>query len=97
MSLSGDTRRRLTIACASDAASKELAARTLNTTAPQAAIANLTLAYTANNPNIVPNGTVTFANGSTPTVAELLEAVAELNAKLNAALAALRTAGIILP
>lgn len=60
-----------------------------------AAIANMATVYTTNDPAITPNGTVTFANGTVPTVAELLEAVEELKAKLNTALAAMRTHGLI--
>lgn len=41
------------------------------------------------------NGTVTIANAASPTVAELLEYCVELEAKLEAALAALRGVGII--
>lgn len=159
MSLSGDTRHRLALACASEGAAAEIetkigsaglttngipartasgavAARTITGTANQitvtngngvagnptlslpaspdvttsykvagikvvgaqgAAIPDLVVAYTAANPNIVPNGTVTFASGATPTVAELLEAAEELKTKLNTALAALRTHGLIAP
>ena len=42
-----------------------------------------------------PDGSVTIADASTPTVAELLEYCVELEAKLEAALAALRTVGVI--
>jgi hypothetical protein len=38
---------------------------------------------------------VTIADASTPTVVELLEYCVELEAKLEAALAALRTVGVI--
>lgn len=94
MALTSDTKQRLAIACASQAAADEIEAKALDVTT-QAAVADLTVAYTAGNPNIVPNGTVTIANGATPTVAELLEAVEELKAKLNTTLARLRAAGII--
>ena len=40
------------------------------------------------------NGAVTIANAATPTVAELQEAVVELNAKVSAIIAALEGAGI---
>lgn len=59
-----------------------------------AAIANLTI--TASSGSLpTPNGAVTIADASSPTVAELQEAVVELNAKLSLALAALRTAKLI--
>lgn len=41
------------------------------------------------------NGAVTIANTATPTVVELLELCVEINAKLNDALSALRTHGLI--
>lgn len=59
------------------------------------AAADITLTYSANDPGITPNSAVTVADGSTPTVAELLEFCEELLAKQNAILAALRGAGII--
>ena len=52
-------------------------------------IADLTIVYTSNDPSITPDGSVTFADGSTPTVDELLEAVEELSAKVSAIIAAL--------
>lgn len=62
--------------------------------AAQAAnIADLTItATTGTLPT--PNGAVTIANAATPTVAELQEAVVELNAKVSAIIAALEGAGI---
>lgn len=59
------------------------------------AIADMTITYTSNDPSITPNGAITVADGSTPTVAELLEFCEELNAKVDSILAALRGAGII--
>ena len=41
------------------------------------------------------NGSITIANAASPTVAELQEFCVELNARLNAALTALRNAGVI--
>lgn len=57
-----------------------------NTTAvvQQSKIADMTITYTANNPSITPDGSITIADGSTPTVNELLEFCEELSAKLNA-------------
>ena len=42
-----------------------------------------------------PDGSVTIADASTPTVTELLEYCVELEAKLEAVLTALRTVGVI--
>lgn len=39
---------------------------------------NFTITYSANNPSIVPDGTITIADGSAPTVAELLEFCEEI-------------------
>lgn len=39
---------------------------------------NFTLTYSANDPGITPDGAVTIADGSTPTVAELLEFCEEI-------------------
>lgn len=62
--------------------------------AAQAAnIADLTItATTGTLPT--PNGAVTIADAASPTVAELQEAVVELNAKVSAIIAALEGAGI---
>ena len=60
-----------------------------------AAIADLNLVYSSNDPSITPDGSVTIANGSTPSDAEFLEFLEELQAKQNAILAALRGVGII--
>jgi hypothetical protein len=59
------------------------------------AIPNMAIVYTVGDPVLVPDSSVTFADGAAPTVAELLEAVGELTAKLNVALGALRTHGLI--
>jgi len=58
------------------------------------AIANITTTATSGTLP-TPDGSVTIADASTPTVAELLEYCVELEAKLEAALAALRTVGVI--
>lgn len=39
---------------------------------------DFTLSYTANNPSITPDGSVTIADGSAPTNAELLEFCEEI-------------------
>ena len=39
---------------------------------------DFTITYTANNPSITPDGTITIADGSAPTVAELLEFCEEI-------------------
>lgn len=59
------------------------------------AIADMITTYSSNDPSITPDGTITVADGGTPTVDELLEFCEELSAKLDAVLAALRGAGII--
>ena len=58
------------------------------------AIANITTTATIGTLP-TPDGSVTIADASTPTVAELLEYCVELEAKLEVALAALRTVGVI--
>lgn len=63
---------------------------------PQAqstAIANYDITWSANEPTA--GDSATIANGSTPTVAELGQAVADITAKLNGALALLRTHGFL--
>jgi len=59
------------------------------------AISTLAITYTGNDPSITANGALTIADGSTPTVAELLEFCEELKAQTNALAAALRGVGII--
>ena len=61
----------------------------------QSAIADLAFVYSSNDPGLTPNNSVTFSDGSSPTNAELLEAVDELASKLNAVLAHLRTQELI--
>lgn len=39
---------------------------------------DFTIVYTANDPTITPDGSITIADGSTPTVAELLEFCEEI-------------------
>ena len=58
-------------------------------------IADLTLEYTANDPSITPDGAVTIADGSTPSDAEFLEFLEELQAKQIAIITALENAGIL--
>lgn len=64
------------------------------TNAQAAAVANLTVTATAGTLPTA-DGEVTIATATTPTVAELLEYCVELEAKVEALLAALRTAGVI--
>jgi hypothetical protein len=59
-----------------------------------AAIADLSVTFTSNAPAAA-NGSVTVANGNTPTASELLEYCVELEAKLEDLLGKLRTIGII--
>ena len=65
-------------------------------TIQQAAEADLALVYTTNDPSITPDGSVTIADGSAPTDAELLEFLEELQAKQIAVIAKLEEAGIFL-
>ena len=60
-----------------------------------ALIADIAITYTANDPSITPDGAVTVADGSAPTVAELLELVEELIAKQSAIIDALQAFGIV--
>ena len=62
--------------------------------AQPSAIANITTTATTGTLPTA-NGSVTIANAAAPTVSELLEYSVELEAKLEAALAALRTLGVI--
>lgn len=62
---------------------------------------DITITYTTGDPSITTNGAITIADGSTPTVGELLEfceelndAVAALDTKINAIIAALEGAGV---
>ena len=59
----------------------------------QAAEADVALTQTAN--GITADGSVTVADGNSPSNAEIYELAVELHAKLNAVLAKLRLAGII--
>jgi len=67
----------------------------LSLAAPETAIADYVITWTANEPTA--GDTATIADGDTPTVAETGQAIADLTAKLNLALAALRTLGGIAP
>jgi hypothetical protein len=53
-------------------------------TEQQSLVADLAITFTSNDPSITPDGSVTVADGSTPTVSELLEYCEELNAKVKA-------------
>lgn len=59
----------------------------------QAAEADVTLTQTSN--GITADGSVTVADGTSPSNDEIYELAVELHAKLNAVLAKLRLAGII--
>ncbi len=59
-----------------------------------AAVADLAVTFTANDPAAA-DGSITVADGSSPTVGELLEYCVELEAKLEDLLAKLRTLGLI--
>jgi len=57
-------------------------------------IADLAITYTANDPSITPNNAITVADGSSPSVGELLEFCEELKAKVHAVIDALEGVGI---
>lgn len=57
-------------------------------------VAAIVPTFTLNDPGITPNGALTIADGSTPTVSELLEYCEELNAKIAALSALLDAFGI---
>lgn len=61
--------------------------------AQAAAIADYDVTFTANAPTA--SSTQTIADGTVPTVAELGQAVANIEAKINAILAMLRTHGVL--
>lgn len=60
-----------------------------------AVIADIAITYSSNDPSITPDGAVTVANGSTPTVNELLELAEEIIANQNAIIDALQAYGIV--
>ena len=65
-------------------------------TGTQAAlIDDIAITYSSNDPSITPDGAVTVSNGSTPTVAELLELAEEIIANQNAIIDALQAFGIV--
>ena len=59
------------------------------------AISDLTITYTAGTPSHTLTGTLTIAQGGTPTVDELLEFCEELKTQTNGILAAMRGVGIL--
>ena len=61
----------------------------------QSAVSAVAITYTSNDPSIAANGAVTVADGSTPTVDELLELCEELNAKITALNAILAEYGLV--
>jgi hypothetical protein len=63
---------------------------------PLAAVADLTVTATTGSLPIA-DGSVTIANAATPTVVELLEFCVELEAKVEALAARLRSVGVIVP
>lgn len=58
-------------------------------------VAEITITYTSNDPGITPDGAVTVADGSTPTVAELLELCEEIKANQDSIIAALEGVGVL--
>ena len=67
-----------------------------NVLGPQgSAIADLAWTYTSNDPATTPNNATTFADGTALVAAEIYDALDEIEAKMNAILAAMRTHGLI--
>jgi len=62
--------------------------------AQQTTLADLTITYTAADPSITPDGSLTVANGGTPTVGELLEGLEEAYARINALTAQIQALGL---
>jgi hypothetical protein len=58
-------------------------------------IADLTVTFTTDNPNITANSAITIADGDNISAANTVEAIVELATKVNAILAAMRAAGVI--
>lgn len=58
-------------------------------------IADLTVTFTTDNPNITANSAITIADGDNISAANTVEAIVELATKVNTILAAMRAAGII--
>ena len=61
----------------------------------QAAIADITITYTTDDPGVTVNNALVIADGDLHTAPENHEAIEELVAKCNAICAALRATGII--
>jgi hypothetical protein len=93
MAVSSRARRALKTACADSTAGNEVADKLIQVKA--AAIAALTITPTSGTLP-TPNGAVTVADTTTPTVVELLELVVELNAKFNLLRLACQAAGVTL-
>ena len=60
-----------------------------------AAVADTAITYTANDPSITPNNAVTIADGSAPTVSELLELCVELKNQIETLKGRLEAHGLI--
>lgn len=62
----------------------------------QSNVADLTIAYTTDDPGVTPNSAITFADGDgTLVTAEVVEAVEEIVAKVNAILDVLEAHGLM--
>jgi hypothetical protein len=91
MAVSARTKDYIRNALADRPAADEVASKLIQVKA--AAIAALTITPTSGTLP-TPNGAVTVADTTTPTVVELLELVVELNAKFNALRVACANAGV---
>jgi len=61
----------------------------------QTLIADLSITYTTDDPGLTAGAALTVADGDTPTVAELLQGVHNINAKVNAILDILEAHGLM--
>lgn len=64
--------------------------------AQQTLVADLTITYTTDDPGVTPNSAITFADGDgTLVTAEVIEAIEEIVAKVNAILDVLEAHGLM--
>lgn len=61
----------------------------------QAKLTDLSITYTTDDPGLTAGNALTVADGDTPTVAELLQGVHNLNAKVNAVIDILEAHGLM--
>src|SRR4051812_45730382 len=97
MAISNQTRRYLEVALTNKGAAKEIVTA-LNSGAgassPSSPVVPVAITYTASASAYAADGTLTIANGSTPTVAELLDFCIELRANIVSLQAVLHSHGL---